>query len=67
MHVRVDSTKPTTTISWNPKVLSKVEDYRFNNRKDNRSIAVEELVRYGLKYLELVERKKQRDLGRMQG
>lgn len=67
MHVRVDSTKPTTTISWNPKVLSKVEDYRFTNRKDNRSIAVEELVRYGLKYLELVERKKQRDLGRMQG
>ena len=67
MHVRVDSTKPTTTISWNPKVLSKVEDYRFSNRKDNRSIAVEELVRYGLKYLELVERKKQRDLGRMQG
>jgi len=67
MHVRVDSTKPTTTISWNPKVLSKVEDYRFNNRKDNRSIAVEELVRYGLKYLELVERKKQRELGRMQG
>lgn len=67
MHVRVDSTKPTTTISWNPKVLSKVEDYRFNNRKDNRSIAVEELVRYGLKYLELVERKKQRNLGRMQG
>lgn len=67
MHVRVDSAKPTTTISWNPKVLSKVEDYRFTNRKDNRSIAVEELVRYGLKYLELVERKKQRDLGRMQG
>ncbi len=67
MHVRVDSTKPTTTISWNPKVLSKVEDYRFTNRKDNRSIAVEELVRYGLKYLELVERKKQRELGRMQG
>lgn len=67
MHVRVDSSKPTTTISWNPKTLDKVEDYRFTKRKENRSIAVDELVRYGLKYLELVERKKQRELGRMQG
>ncbi|WP_445506823.1 hypothetical protein [Niallia sp. 03190] len=67
MHIREDSSKPTTTISWNKDTLDLVEDYRFTKRKNNRSIAVDELVRYGLKYLELVERKKQRDLGRMQG
>ncbi|MFT8319317.1 MAG: hypothetical protein ABF649_00610 [Bacillus sp. (in: firmicutes)] len=67
MHVRIDSSKPTTTISWNPDTLNLVEDYRFNKRKNNRSIAVDELVRYGLRYLELVEKKKQRDPGRMQG
>ncbi len=65
-HIREKSHKPTTTISFDPATLSKIEDYRFTKRKENRSIAVDELVRYGLKYLELVERKKQRELGRMQ-
>lgn len=60
-HVRHDSSRPTTTISFNPAILAKVEDYKFENRKDNRSQAIEELIKFGLKYVALVEKKKQRE------
>lgn len=57
-HIRKDSSKPTTTISWTPELLELVDDYRFENRKDNRSLAVNELVKLGLKLVELREKKK---------
>ncbi|MGG4267404.1 hypothetical protein [Peribacillus simplex] len=62
MHIRKDSSKPTTTISLNPNTLSQVEDYRFNERKDNRSQAIEELLLFGLKYKALLEKKKAKRL-----
>lgn len=63
-HVRKDSSKPTTTISLEKQLLELVEDYRFTKRKDNRSEAIADLLRKGLKYVELVEKKKaQRALG----
>jgi metal-responsive CopG/Arc/MetJ family transcriptional regulator len=63
-HVRKDSSKPTTTISLERQLLELVEDYRFEKRKDNRSDAIADLLRKGLKYVELVEKKKaQRALG----
>lgn len=57
-HVRKDSSRPTTTISFNPDLLKMVEDYRFETRKDNRSQAIEEIIKYGFKYLELLEKKR---------
>ncbi|KOP81980.1 hypothetical protein [Cytobacillus solani] len=66
-HVRGDNYKPTTTIAFDPNVLKKVDDYWYENRKGNRSKGVNELIQYGLKYLELVEKKKQREAERMLG
>lgn len=57
-HIRKDSSKPTTCISWDEKLLSKVENYWHDNRKDSRSAGVNELVEMGLKYKELLERKR---------
>ncbi|GIN88676.1 hypothetical protein J6TS2_50620 [Heyndrickxia sporothermodurans] len=64
-HIRHDSSKPTTTISWDPKLLSKVEDYWHDNRKSNRSAGVNELVELGLKFHKLLEKKKLRDAGKV--
>jgi metal-responsive CopG/Arc/MetJ family transcriptional regulator len=57
-HIRKDSSKPSTTISLEQAILEKIEDYRFDKRKPNRSVAISDLVTYGLKYLELLEKKK---------
>ncbi|WP_447579944.1 hypothetical protein [Acinetobacter baumannii] len=62
-HIRKDSSKPTTTISLEEELLSRIEDYRFSRRKDNRSAAIADLLIKGLKYVELVEKKKARMLG----
>lgn len=62
-HIRKDSSKPTTTISLEEELLSRIEDYRFSKRKDNRSAAIADLLIKGLKYVELVEKKKARMLG----
>ncbi len=61
-HVRKDSSKPTTTISLPPILLEQVENYRFSKRKDNRSAAIADLIVKGLKYQELLEKKKARVL-----
>jgi len=60
-HIRHDSSKPSTTISLDHILLAKVDDYRFENRKDNRSAAIADLLQKGLKYVELLEKKKLRD------
>lgn len=57
-HIRKDSSKPTTTISWTPELLNLVDDYRFSNRKDSRGEAVNELVKLGFKYIQALEKKK---------
>lgn len=62
-HIRKDSSKPTTTISLEEELLSRIEDYRFSRRKDNRSAAIADLLIKGLKYVEIVEKKKARMLG----
>lgn len=61
MHIRKDSSKPSTTVSLPPEMMEMIEDYRFTKRKDNRSAAFEDIIKYGFKYLELVERKKQKE------
>ncbi len=57
-HIRGDNYSPTTTVVWNPAILSKIESYKKSEDKDNRSQAINELVLYGLKYKELLEKKK---------
>ncbi|WP_428909459.1 hypothetical protein [Niallia sp. Krafla_26] len=56
-HNRKDSSRPTATISFDPEVLEKIEDFRFENRMENRSRAIEELVKYGFKYIALIDKK----------
>ncbi|GIN38408.1 hypothetical protein [Heyndrickxia oleronia] len=66
-HIRHDSSKPSTTISLDHLLLEAVDDYRFEKRKDNRSAAIADLLQKGLKYVELLEKKKAkiRDAGKV--
>jgi metal-responsive CopG/Arc/MetJ family transcriptional regulator len=57
-HRRGTNYKPTTTISLEQYLLERVDDYRFSKRKENRSAAIADLLLKGLKYVELVEKKK---------
>jgi len=57
-HVRKDSSKPTTTISWDAEILSSVENYWRTKGKKNRGDGVNELVKFGLKYVELLEKQR---------
>jgi metal-responsive CopG/Arc/MetJ family transcriptional regulator len=57
-HKRGANYKPTTTISIEQFLLERIDDYRFAKRKENRSAAIADLVMKGLKYVELVEKKK---------
>ncbi|MCD7034334.1 hypothetical protein LRR81_08810 [Metabacillus sp. GX 13764] len=63
-HVRPNCKNPSTSISWDENILSMVDDFRFENRIDNRSAAVQKLVRMGLKYQALLEKKRERELAR---
>ena len=56
-HIRKDSSRPTTTVSWEQELLEMVIDYQFESRKDNRSQAINELVKLGLR---VVERRKEK-------
>jgi hypothetical protein len=60
-HKRKDCQNFSTTISLKEQTFLLIEDYKFENRKDNRSAAIEELVLFGLKYKRLVEKKKSRN------
>jgi metal-responsive CopG/Arc/MetJ family transcriptional regulator len=53
----------STTISLEEPLLLLVEDYRFEKRKDNRSQAIAELIKKGLKYEALLNKKKAQMLG----
>lgn len=57
-HVRSNCKNLSTTISLEEPLLQRVEDYRFKNRKQNRSEAISDLLIAGLKYKALVEKKK---------
>lgn len=59
-HVRNNCKNLSTTISLDEKLMMMIEDHRFNNRKENRSAAIADLILKGLKYQQLVEKKKAR-------
>ena len=66
-HVRKNCSKPSQTVSFDPKAYEIAENYQFNRRKKNFSHSVNELIILGQKYVELLERqtakKKERMLG----
>lgn len=57
-HVRANCKNLSTTVSFDPTLLSLVDDHRFTTRKESRSMAIEELIKYGLKYIELRDKKR---------
>jgi metal-responsive CopG/Arc/MetJ family transcriptional regulator len=59
-HVRHDSKKLSTTISLEEQMFSLIDDYRFENRKDNRSAAIADLILKGLKYEALLQKKREK-------
>ncbi len=59
-HYKRPGYKPTTSIAIDETLLFKVDEYRFTTRKDNRSAAIADLIMKGLKYQELLEKKKAR-------
>lgn len=66
-HVRKNCSKPSQTISFDPKIYEAAEDYLYESRKKNFSHSVNELIAYGLKYVALVEKKKARDAEKVTG
>lgn len=62
-HVRNNCKNVSTTISIEQHVLDVIEDYRFLKRKDNRSAAITDLILKGLKYQELLDKKRAKMLG----
>jgi hypothetical protein len=60
-HVRKDSKKQSACISLEEIIIGKVENYRFTKRKRDFSAAITELILKGLKYEELVQKRKSRN------
>jgi metal-responsive CopG/Arc/MetJ family transcriptional regulator len=50
--------RPSATISFDEELLKFIDDYRFDKRKESRSEAVQELLEFGKRYLELREKKR---------
>ena len=59
-HVRANCKNVSTTISLEEEIMAMIEDHRFNTRKDNRSAAIADLIRKGLKYEQLLQKKRQK-------
>ena len=60
-HIRKNCRNLSTTISLEEEIMNLIEDYRFTNRKDNRSAAIRDLIMKGLKYNELVQKKREKN------
>lgn len=50
--------KPRYTITLDPEMLQKIEDFRFENRFPNRTQATLELIRIGIETLEKNQQEK---------
>jgi metal-responsive CopG/Arc/MetJ family transcriptional regulator len=60
-HYKQPGYKPTTSISLDEELFQRIDDFRFKRRLDSRSKAIAVLIAKGLKYEQLVEKKKARD------
>ena len=57
-HYKQPGYKPTTSISLDENLFQQIDDFKFQKRFDSRSQAIAVLIVKGLKYMELVEKKK---------
>jgi metal-responsive CopG/Arc/MetJ family transcriptional regulator len=60
VHVRDGCKNMSTTISLEENLFELVDNYRFSRRKENRSQAIADLLIKGLKYEELLQKKRKR-------
>jgi metal-responsive CopG/Arc/MetJ family transcriptional regulator len=57
-HYKQPGYKPTTSISLDESLFQQIDDFKFKKRFDSRSQAIAVLIAKGLKYMEIVEKKK---------
>jgi metal-responsive CopG/Arc/MetJ family transcriptional regulator len=57
-HYKQPGYKPTTSISLDEALFQQIDDFKFKKRFDSRSQAIAVLIAKGLKYMEIVEKKK---------
>jgi metal-responsive CopG/Arc/MetJ family transcriptional regulator len=60
-HYKQPGYKPTTSITLDEDLFERIDDFRFKKRLDSRSKAISMLIIKGLKYEQIVEKKKARD------
>jgi metal-responsive CopG/Arc/MetJ family transcriptional regulator len=60
-HIRKNCRNLSTTISLEEELMMQIENYRFDTRKNNRSAAIADLIMKGLKYNELVQKKREKN------
>lgn len=61
MHVRKDSSRPSTSISLDEELFKRIDKFKHRNEIDNRSQAIEKLVLLG--FMHLQQKKRERMLG----
>ena len=57
-HVRKNCRNLSTTISLEEELMSQIENFRFEKRKDNRSQAIADLIKLGLRAQRIIDKKK---------
>ena len=51
-HKRGTNYRPSTSITLEEELMNRIDDYRFENRKNNRSQAIAELLQIAFRTLE---------------
>jgi metal-responsive CopG/Arc/MetJ family transcriptional regulator len=59
-HYKKPGYKPTTSIALDEELFVRIDEYRFQKRKDNRSAAIADLILKGLKYEALLQKKREK-------
>jgi metal-responsive CopG/Arc/MetJ family transcriptional regulator len=62
-HYKKPGYKPTTSIALDEELFVRIDEYRFEKRKDNRSAAIADLILKGLKYEALLQKKREKVSG----
>jgi len=57
-HIRKNCKNLSTTISLEEELFLQIDDFRFEKRKENRSQAIADLIKLGLKAQRIIDKKK---------
>ncbi|MDP4087368.1 MAG: ribbon-helix-helix domain-containing protein [Bacillota bacterium] len=60
-HYKQPGYKPTTSITLDEDLFIRIDDFKFKKRFESRSQAITNLILKGLKYEELVQKRKSRN------